>query len=93
MYDFSTVLKENSGTIFYVTLAPVLGLDKEAVIPKMKQQKPVLGDLTKVSELLSGGVGTHTQAFHSQVWHLTIKTSNKSNAVRVQYDHFPFLEY
>ena len=61
--------------------------------PTGKQQKPVLSDLTKGSEPSRSGTGTHRQVFPSQVQHLTIKTNNKSNAIRVQYYHFLFLDY
>lgn len=54
---------------YFVTLAPVLRLDQEAMISTAKQQKPVLGDLAKVSQLASSGAGTHMQVFHSQVQH------------------------
>lgn len=62
------------------------------MIPTEKQQKPVLRDLTKFSELISSRVGTHMQVFYSQVQQLTVKANSKCNAVKVEYDHLLFLE-
>lgn len=89
--DSSPVLKDISHIIFYVTLAPVLGLEQKAMISTVKEQKPVLSDLTKVSVLMSTGVGMYTQVFHSQVQHLRFKT-NKMDAVTVWHSHLFFLE-
>lgn len=89
--DSSPVLKDISHIIFCVPLAPVLGLEQKAMISTVKEQKPVLSDLTKVSVLMSSGVGTHTQVFHSQVQRVRFKT-NKIDAVTVWHYHFFFLE-